>query len=435
MNDDYPHYRRNFASFAGDWICFVVGMAFVSYTTVIPSFVNRLTDFAPLVGLVTTIANGAWLLPQLIAANYVASKERKKPFVIALALIGRPTYLLVALAISLTGDTYPWLLLIIFFVAEAIFSATDGLSSVAWFDILSRSIPPDKRGRFYSTPQIVGGLLAIAAGLAVRHILGPQGPAFPYNYGLLFLLSVAFLFLSLASFSSVKEPTSEAQGEREPWRAYLPRLLTLLRKDRQFRLVNSVRLLAGSGGLALPFYVVYATNVLRISHENVGFFVSAQVLGGIVASLAMGYLNERSGSKIVTHVTIALGLITPILALIIHYYPPQAGMVTYVYALVFFLIGANYSGYMQGFMNLVLEMSPPDERPAYVGLYNTVGGAVLVAPLLGGWLVQTTSYPVLFVAAASGAAASLILSFLLVEPRRGKRGVQETDCQGAAGDV
>lgn len=435
MSDDYPHYRRNFACFAGDWVCFVIGMAFVSYTTVIPSFVNRLTDSAPLIGLVTTIANGAWLLPQLIAANYVANKERKKPFVIALALIGRPMYLLVALAIFLTGDTYPWLLLIIFFVAEAVFSATDGLSSVAWFDILSRSIPPDKRGRFYSTPQIVGGLLAMAAGVAVKQILGPRGPTFPSNYGLLFLLSVAFLFLSLASFSSLKEPAHEAQGEREPWRAYLPRLLTLLRENRQFRLVNSVRLLAGFGGLALPFYVVYATNVLRISYENVGFFISAQVLGGIVASVAMGYLNERSGSKIVTHMTIALGLGTPILALIIHYYPPQAVMVTYVYALVFFLIGANYSGYMQGFMNLVLEMSPPDERPAYVGLYNTVGGAVLVAPLLGGWLLQTTSYPVLFVAAASGAAASLILSFLLVEPRRSKRAVQETDCQDAVGDV
>jgi MFS family permease len=419
MSEDYPNYRRNFASFAGDWVCFVIAMAFVSYTSVIPSFINQFTDFAPLIGLVTTIANGAWLLPQLLAANHVASRARKKPFVIALALIGRPMYLLVALAIFLTGEAYPWLLLVTFFLAEAMFSATDGLSSVGWFDILSKSIPPTRRGRLFSTAQIAGGILAMAAGVAVRHILGPAGPAFPYNYGVLFLVCVIFLFMSLASFSFLEEPVHEVQAERESWRAYLPRLVALLRGDEQFRLINSVRLLSGLGALALPFYVVYAIDVLRIDDQNVGLFVSAQVLGGIIASLAMGYLNERSGSKIVAQLTVALGLSVPVLALLIHYWPPQGAIATYIYALVFVLIGANYSGYMQGFMNLVLEMSPPDERPVYVGLYNTLGGILLiVVPLLGGWLLQVTSYPVLYGAAVLGLTASLVMSFKLAEPRQ-----------------
>lgn len=436
MSEDYPHYRRNFASFAGDWVFFVVGMAFVSYTSVIPSFINRLTDYAPLVGLVTAIAAGAWLLPQLFAANFVASRERKKPFVIALALIGRPMYLLVALAILLTGGTNPSLLLVIFFVAETIFSATDGLSSVVFFDMLSRSIPPERRGRFYTTPQVIGGLLAMAAGFVVAQILGPRGPAFPYNYALLFILCVASLFLSLVFFSSLKEPVQQAQGKREPWRAYMPRLIALLRQDEQFRLINVVRLLAGMGALALPFYVVYATDVLLMSAENVGLFVSAQVLGGIAASLAMGYLNERSGSKVVTQITIALGLCTPLLALLIHYHFPQDRTVTYIYALVFVLIGANYTGYMQGFMNLVLEMSPPDQRAAYVGLYNTVGGSlIMVAPVLGGLLLQSTSHPILFAATAIGPAMSLVLSFRLVEPRRSQCSPGQTNGRGTADDI
>lgn len=193
MSEEYVDYRRNFTAIAGDWISFLVGMAFVNYTSVVPSLVNQLTDFAPLIGLVTTIANGAWLLPQLIAAHYVTNRERKKPYVMATGLAGRPMYLLVALAIFLTGDTYPWLILALFFLAETVFTIADGLSMVAWFDIISKSIPPTKRGRLYSTGQIGGGLLAIAAGLVVRLILGPRGPAFPYNYGLLFLLSAAFL--------------------------------------------------------------------------------------------------------------------------------------------------------------------------------------------------------------------------------------------------
>ncbi len=418
MSEEYAHYRRNFTAIAGDWICFLVGMAFVNYTSVVPSLVNQLTDFAPLIGLVTTIANGAWLLPQLIAAHYVTNRERKKPYVMATGLAGRPMYLLVALAIFLTGDTYPWLILALFFLAETIFTIADGLSMVAWFDIISKSIPPTKRGRLYSTGQIGGGLLAIAAGFVVRLILGPRGPAFPYNYGLLFLLSAAFLCLALMIYSSLKEPAQEVQKEREPWRTYMPRLVALLRQDRQFRLINVVRLTAGLGVLALPFYVVYATDILQTGDQSIGLFVSAQVLGSIAASSAMGYLNERSGSKIVTQMTIALGLGTPLLALLIHYCTPQHPIVTYIYALVFALIGANYTGYMQGYSNLVLEMAPSDQRPAYVGLYNTLGGTLLLVPLLGGWLLQGTSYPVLFGAAVIGPATSLALSFRLAEPRK-----------------
>ncbi len=435
MSQEYPHYRRNFVAIVADWTCFVVALAFASYTSVIPSLINQLTDFAPLVGLVTTIANGAWLLPQLIAANYVANKERKKPYVILAGAVGRPMYLLVALAIFLTGDTYPWLILTLFFVAEAIFSATDGLASVSWFDILSKSIPPTRRGRLYSTAQVLGGLLAFAAGFVVKHILGPSGPAFPYNYGLLLVLCVAFLLLALILYSSLKEPAQEVQNEREPWRAYMPRLAMLLRQDRQFRLINGVRLLAGLGMLALPFYVIYATEILQMGGENIGFFVSAQVLGSIAASFAMGYLNERSGSRIVSIMTIVLGLSTPLLALLIHYYTPQGAIVTYTYALVFVLIGANYSGYMQGFTNFVLEIAPSDERPAYVGLYNTLGGTLLVIPLLGGWLLQSTSYPILFGAALIGPATSLVLSFQLLEPRRRSPAPQDTNCQGRASNV
>lgn len=419
MNQNYPHYRRNFAAIAGDWICFIVAMAFANYATVLPSFVNQLTNFAPLVGLVSTIYSGAWLLPQLFAANYVTSKERKKPYVITVALIARPMLMLVGMALLLTGDTRPSFILAFFFVGYTIFMVADGVSSVGWFDIVSKSIPPARRGRLFSTGQVVGGLLAVGAGFVVKQILGPQGPAFPHNYSLIFLLASTFLLLGLLFLSRLKEPTQPVRQQRQPWRSYAPQLAAVLRQDRQFALVNVVRLLSALGGLSLPFYVIYATGILQVGDESIGLFVSAQVAGAIAASSAMGYLNERSGSRIVTIVTIASGLGAPLLALLIHYRAPQPDMITYIYALVFALVGANYSGNMQGFINMVLEMAPPSDRPTYVGLYNTLAGAVnTVAPLVGGWVLQSTSFPVLFGAAAVAFTCSLALSFRLDEPRR-----------------
>lgn len=419
MNDGYPHYRRNFACFVGDWVAFVTGTAFVSYTSVIPSFVNQLTDFAPLIGLAATIPNGVWLLPQLLAANYVGSRRRKKPWVIILSSMGRPLYLVPAVFILLFGNSHPSALLTIFFLAMGIFFLLDGLCSVAWFDILSNVVPPERRGRFYASAQLLTGLLSLGAGAVVARVLGSSGPPFPHNYGLLFLFCPILLLLSLASFSLVKEPVQEVQRQREPWRAYLPRLAGLFRTDRQFRLLNLVRLLAALGGLALPFYVVHATDVLGVGNESIGLFVSAQVLGGMIASLAMGYLNERSGSKVVSQLTVVLGLSSPLLALAVHCFPPPPAMAAYLYALVFVFIGGNYAGYMQGFMNLVLDIAPPDQRPGYVGLYNTLGGTVVtIVPVLGGWLLQSTSYPVLFSAAAAGGFASLVVSLRLREPRQ-----------------
>ena len=69
-------------------------------------------------------------------------------------------------------------------------------------------------------------------------------------------------------------------------------------------------------------------------------------------------------------------------------------------------------------MNLVLDMAPPEDRPAYIGLYNTLGGTVVsAAPLAGGWILQVTSYSLLFSVTAAGIAAALFLSFRLAEPR------------------
>jgi MFS family permease len=419
VSDDQDHYRRNFLCFVADWIGFVTGIAFVSYTSVIPSFVDQLTDFAPLIGLASTIPNGIWLLPQLLAANYVANRERKKPWVVGMGLLGRPIYLLLGISILIVGGARPLLLLGAFFLAELTFSTLDGVSSVAWFDILSRVIPAAKRGRFYATAQVSTGVLSMGAGLIVARVLGPSGPQFPYNYGVLFCFSSCLLLLALLCFSFVKEPAHKVQPGREPWRSFLPRLARLFHEDRQFRLLNVVRLCMALAGLAFPFYVVHATNVLGLSAQYIGLFVSAQVLGSLLASLAMGYMNERSGSKIVTQFTVLLGLLSPVLALAIHWRPPQSALTPYMYSLVFLFIGANYSGYMQGFMNLVLEISPPEERSAYVGLYNTLGGLVVTgAPLLGGWLLEATSYPVLFSITAVGVLASLVLSVKLREPRR-----------------
>lgn len=413
------HYRRNFTCFVLDYVFFGVGMAFVGQTTVLPSFISQLTDSAPLIGLASTVQTGAWLLPQLIAASYLADKDRKKPYILLPAALGRPVFWLLAGVLFLADDPAPTLILGLFFVSLAIFMGTDALASVAWFDVLSKAIPPTRRGRLIGTGQVLSGLLTVGAGAVVTALLGPQGPPFPHNYALLFFLAGLSFVVSWLAISFLREPVKPTQAKRLPWNTFLPKLLTVLRENRAFSLVTALRLLTGLSGMAMPFYVIYATEELHFGAEAIGLFISSQVVGSILAGFVLGYLNERSGSRIVIQCSTILSLASPLLAVLIRPIGHLAGTSTiYVYSLIFLAIGALNSSYMSGFMNFVLELAPPEERPTYIALTNTLCGVLLLAPFLGGWLLQATSYPVLFAATLGGVALGLILTFRLEEPRQ-----------------
>ena len=419
MKEDCPDYRHNLICFLLDSIFFGIGMAFASPTTILPSFVSQLTDSPPMIGLVLTIQSGAWLLPQLIAANYLADKAHKKPYLLLPAALGRSVLLLLAAVVFLAGDSSPGLILILFFAAFAIFMGTDALASVAWFDILGRAIPPTRRGRLFGAGQIVLGLTTIGVGALMNAILGASGLPFPRNYALVFLLASLSFSASWLAISFLREPAHQAQTDRLPWRAFLPKLWTVLNEDRAFRQVTIVRLLAGLGGMAIPFYIVYAIDALGMGEEAIGFFLSAQMIGSALAGFIMGYLSERSGSKAVIQLSNALALSSPILALSLPALKLRIGLMPVcIYAFVFAAIGAVNSSLLLGFLNFVLEMAPSEECLTYIGLANAISGLLLLVPLLGGWLLRATSYPVLFAVTAAGVAISLALSSWLVEPRQ-----------------
>lgn len=391
-----PHYRRNFMAFLGDYVGFGLALTFASSTTVLPDYISRLTDSAVVVGLFTAASSGAWLLPQLIFAQFLTNKRRKKPYVILGALLGRPLYLLYALALWL-GLLSPQLALLLFFVAQMLFMGTDALAAVAWFDLLAKAIPEERRGRLIGMSQVVRGLLAFGAGVVIAALLGNRGPAFPQNYAGLIALAGGFLLLSIFSLSFVVEPDEPVAEERISWRDYMPLLVQTLRQDRAFRRLLIVRLLAGFDGLALSFYILFATQKLGLAPQTVGLFTVVQTLGGILASVGLGVVSERAGSHRVVQISTALGLTAPLVGLGLALFGVQDGaLVTTIYAYVFLAVGVVQSAIMLGLFNYILELAPPIQRPTYIGLFNTIGGVLLVVPPLGGWLLQRTSYGALF---------------------------------------
>jgi hypothetical protein len=99
----------------------------------------------------------------------------------------------------------------------------------------------------------------------------------------------------------------------------------------------------------------------------------------------------------VIQVATAISVTVPLLGLALILADVQSStVITAICIWIFMVIGASISVLMLGFSNYALDLAPAGQRPTYIGLFNTIGGVLIVLPTLGGWLLRTTSYGVLF---------------------------------------
>ena len=409
-----PHWRWNFFAFLVDYAFFGIAFAFVSRDSVMPSLVRQLTDSAPLIGLVSTIFMGGWRLPQLVGARLIANRPRKKPFMLAGHVGGRLGLWVITFGLWAGLSRYPTWMLILFFTCIGAYALASGLSSVAWFDILARAVPVKQRGLLMGISQVTSGVVGIGVGVLVGRILGSPNVPFPTNYALLFGIASVIMLVSSLALALVREPPMT----KAELRASGPSSaggLRLLFADRAFSRVVLCRILVAMVGLASPFYVVHAVDVLGLPQTVVGEFVMAQTLGRVITSGLLGLVVGRRGPRIVIRVGSLLAMSGPLLALAFH----LAGdnRLARAYPVVFGALGAVNSIWMMGFFNYLLEIAPDGLRPYYIGASSTIMGLLTLVPMLGGVLLEATSYTVLFGATAVMMAGGFLVSMTLRTPR------------------
>jgi MFS family permease len=401
-----PNYRWNFVAFVLDYAVFLVGFAFISNVTVIPALASQLTSSAVLVGLASTVFRLGWTIPQLAAAHVTRDAPRKKPFFykaipIRLALPAVGIALIAGLA------RRPSAMLAVLMVGMFLFAGSDGFMTLVWFDIMARTVPVERRGRLLGLAQFIGGVGGIGVGGLVALILDRW--AFPASYAILFGCASAGIAVSSIATLALREPPPEPKaasepGERGPW-------LMLVTRNQDYRRLLAARLLVGLAGLASPFYVVHATDAMRLPESAVGAFVAANTVGSLSSSLFLGILSERRGPRITIRLSSAIAVAGPVAVLLMDVLGVAAS--AWAYPVAFFAVGVSRSAMMLGFTNYTLEIAPGALRPAYLGLANTVMGVMAVVPAIGGWLLETTSYSVLFSTAAVLTFAGFLLTLAL----------------------
>lgn len=417
--------KRNFILGVLNGAIFRFGWSFVDHNTVLPVFVSLLTSSKIIIGSVTTMRTFGWFMPQLFVASFTEHWERRKPVYILGATLRASSLFLLFLIIYLWGRNMSSLLLPSFLILYGISCMGGGLTGLPFLDIIGKVITPRRRGKFFSLRLFLGGVLSVGGGLIVRYVLAhPRHFSFPDNYALLFLFALLAASTAMLLFTFVREPTeSPVTKKRSNLFIYLKNIGTLLQKNRNYNRFFWGIIFLNCGIIALPFYVIYGRAVLHFTQGMIGVFISAQMIGAMISALFWGFLSDRHGNKIVIQLSGFIGASVPLLVMLTVPISTMEWLKSFpqvpeiIYSVIFVLIGMNLNGLFIGQTNLLLEIAPRGKRATYIGVTNTAIGLTTLLPLLGGYIIQRTSYTVTFSLSLVLMFIGIFFTFFIVEPR------------------
>ena len=389
---------------------FGLAIGFASFSTVIPLFVSRMTTSAALIGLVPAIHNMGWQLPQLLIARRVARQPRYKPMVMGLTIHERLPFLGLALVAWFQSSWEPsqsvWLIYLLLIWQ----GLGGGFAAIAWQSMIGKIIPPEIRGTFYGLQASASNLLASGSAVIAGYLLA-RLPS-PYDFISCFVLAFIAMALSYFFLSNVREEISEPLVEQAQSGDFMNSLKRIMQTDSNFRWFLLVRILSqiATGGFA--FYTVYAVRFLGVDEITIGVMTGVLMGTQIIANPLMGWLGDRYSYRRVMALGIAAALVSTLLAW-------QAHTASLFYA-IFILAGIANVGVWTIGLALTLEFGSLADRPAYIGLANTlVAPATFLAPYLIGWLADLAGYPASFLASSIGSLLTLAaLAFLVRDPPR-----------------
>jgi MFS family permease len=126
----------------------------------------------------------------------------------------------------------------------------------------------------------------------------------------------------------------------------------------------------------------------------------------------LGWIGDRWSHRAAMQIGVAASALSGLVA----WWAPSANW----FYLVFSLAGvANASIWTVG-LAMVAEFGTESQRPAYIGLANTlIAPATILAPFVGGWIAEASGYPSTFlVSAVAGLATFVVLQRFVRDPRR-----------------
>jgi MFS family permease len=414
-----PHLRHNVVALGADYGLFLVALSFASPATILPAFAASLGAPNVVIGAIPAVMTLGWFLPPLFAAAHTETLARKLPFVMRYTIWERVPFAVLAAAAMWLAPASPGLTLALLLAMLVVVTGVGGMLTPAWMDIVGRAIPVNMRGRFFALTA-VGAAAVGLAGSALTTEIFARVPA-PASYALCFLCGTACMMGSFLALALVREPPAGVAPAVHPGlRTYLRRVPRLLQLDANLRWFLVVRWFSVIGGMASAFYAVYSLRAWDAPAATLGVFTALLLAGSMAGLLALGWVADHAGYRVVIMTGIAATLAANLVALL-------APSLT-VFGAVFLLAGLQEAAFRIAYPTVLLEFAPvPEAQPMYIGVGNTALTPIaFAAPIAAGLLADRAGFGAVFAAATVAGALALATLALRVREPRHVRALAET---------
>lgn len=398
--------RRNFALVALNGTAFGLVDTLIKPNLVLVVFLAQLTDNPIILGMPLALWTGGFMLSQLAVTGYVQRSRRALPIYKATSLIRMALWLLLVLMTAFVTDA-GWLTatLVAFLIGYPLMW---GVAGLAFFEVVSKTIPPRLRGPVFSARIVGSGILALLGSWYVNRVLASEDVlAFPRNFALIFATAAAVTVVGLLFFHAMREPDSESVTPQAGLRGRWREVSAIWRGDGLFRhfVVIRVALLLAAG--TSPLIIVYAQVHFGLPLASAGAFLVVDTVTTLLAVIASGWISARLGNRVLVVAAAGLGMVVfGMVALAGPLGLPAESIFGY-FLVVFVLLAAFNGASNVAFPALNLNIPPEDQRPLYIGLANTIFGVVSYVSIAQGVLVGWIGYAGLFAVAVGLVAVGL----------------------------
>lgn len=337
-------------------------------------------------GFLMPIKQSFSLFPQMVVAGRIRQVAKRKWVWVASGLVQAFCLLLmipVALWFSPTAAGFTLLTLLM------IFSTASGTASVAFQDVLGKTIDKGRRGKLLARRAFIGGILTTAAGFMLNRFRETQQDIVP----LLVLLLIAALLWGLAAlfFALIREFPGAVQGSRNAI-SETRAGLELFQRHRGFRRFLLGRSLLLCVELATPFFVLHAGQLLNLKLQSIGSLVIAIGFSQIISSPFWGKMADQTSKKVMMFSAL-IALSSTVLAILLGFLPYDS-LQYGGYFIVFVLIGLAESGARLGRKTYLVDAAPQEDRATYTAFSNSLVGILAIIAggvgLIAQWLGATT---------------------------------------------
>lgn len=420
--EEQKNLKRNYIANIFDGGFFGFGIGFASWTTVIPLFVDTMSDSAILIGLITAVHVMGFQVPQLLMARSVSRLTRYKPMVMWLTIHERVPFLGLALVALFYHQLGPLAAVILTFIMLIWQGLGAGFTANAWQNMISKVIPPDYLATFFGLQGSASNLLASVGAIAAGTIIEQQ--PFPMNFVLCFVIAFGMLSLSYFALGMTRESAHVVTITAETQPAIWHSMMDIFKKDTNFNWFLVARTLVQFGTMAFSFYTVYAASRLMAGAYTVGVLTSVMMIAQVIFNPLLGWVADRWSRKGI----LEIGAVCIVLSALIARFAPS---VTWMYPSVILAAVAN-TAFWTITIAMTLQFGSEGERPTYVGMANTlIAPATFIAPLAGGWLADKQGYPATFLAAAAAGLVSVVVFHLFVKDPKKRRPAGEENGEPA----